>query len=99
MTRRQRLGLGGKDHHGCGTAACDWCHPEKNSRPRRIPTRQEKAADLELAEETKGGMTPAQAYARAWSKLCNRCRWFGVGYCGCDCYGVGLMLTLLFDDC
>lgn len=47
MTRRQRQGKGGKDHHGC-KPGCFICHPEKHDAAGRHLTRQEVAVDAEL---------------------------------------------------
>lgn len=51
MTRRQRQGKGGKDHHGCGKTRCWMCHPAKNSVDGREPTRQEKAATIDREDD------------------------------------------------
>ena len=51
MTRRQRQGKGGKDHHGCGNTRCALCHWAKNSAAGREPTRQEKAATIEREDD------------------------------------------------
>lgn len=47
MSRRQREGRGGKDHHGCGNAQCYCCG---NRRPHDGETRPELVARLEQKE-------------------------------------------------
>lgn len=69
MTRRQRQGRGGKDHHGCGNAKCGVCSP---GRELLGITRQEKAAKWEESEWD-------------FEKRCSLCRQFGLGYCGMKC--------------
>lgn len=49
MTRRQRQGKGGRDHHGC-KPGCFICHPEKNSAAGREPTAQERRAQADLED-------------------------------------------------
>lgn len=52
MTRRQREGKGGRDHHGCRQPGCPMC---SNRRQHDGPTRDEHVAELEQREQTTDG--------------------------------------------